>query len=220
MLFSTAQWQYLRAGSDSAKRLAKALPTLLANYVLLAGPNVHLVHVGPERYPLASVLEERYHWVAPLPEEQYNILVASVDLLVTANVAATTIARAMVAEVPVVVLENSMRGETLEEVEGATKRPLAEVVRTWLAGVLPLFPFSMWPVGYRQFLAPLLEANSYCHAIERVELLDVDRVVSAIQGLTDERGTERSDHLHRQAAFLAAVRALPSPAETIHGLLD
>jgi hypothetical protein len=217
-LFCTAEWQHAQYESDAANRIIRSLPALMADYLSRLGDDVHLVHVGPQAYDLKEHLDGRYHWMASLPPAKFDPLLAAMDLLLSANISATTIAKAMVYEVPVLVLQNSVSAASREEAEAALPEPASETMRQWLDKVVPLFPFALWPLGYHRFLAPLLRDNPYVAALQMVELLHEREVEAALSALLFDPGA-RENQAHRQAAYLAQVRSLPSGAQLIKASL-
>jgi hypothetical protein len=231
VLFCTAEWQHpglhpvgIRTGSEqekqwaNGKRIADLVPLLLADYLSRLGEDVHLVHVGPHAYDLEESLGPRYHWMTALPPAQFDSLLASMDLLLSANISATTITKAMVYAVPVLVLQNSVSAANREQAEALLPQPPSEKMRRWLDKVVPLFPFALWPLGYHRFLAPLLRDNPYVAALQMVELLRECEVEAALASLLFDP-VAREDQAHRQALYLARVRSLPSGAQLIKNSL-
>ena len=96
----------------------------------------------------------------------------------------------------------------------ALPEPPSEALGQWLEKVVPLFPFALWPLGYHRFLAPLLANNPYVGALEMVELLREREVEAALSALLFDSGA-RAEQAHRQAAYLAQVRSLPTGAQLI-----
>jgi Family of unknown function (DUF6365) len=236
VMFCSAQWQhpgpapkrvrknttprhreYVRQWGMS-RRLSANLPKLLAEYVARLGQQVHLVHVGPRAFAVQEILQGRYHWRPALPPQEFDQLLSEVDLLVTANISATTISKAMVNQVPVMVLQNRVLAFTREEAEAQMKEPASSALGAWLERSVPLFPFALWPLGYHRFVAPLLEDNPYMKAVEVVEMLDERRVEGILHGLLFDR-TARAEQAHRQAAYLSHVRSLPSGAQLVNAHL-
>ncbi len=215
VLFCTAEWQHSYYESEAGRRLASSLPLLVADYLSNLGDDVHLVHLGPRSYDLKTRLNGRYHWLPPLAPEQFNTLVASMDLLLSANISASTIAKAMICEVPTLVLQNSIAAGNREEAIAAMPAPPSARLTAWLDEATPVFPFALWPLGYHRFVAPLLRDNPYVDAVEVAEILDEQRVENAFSSLLF--GPEaRQEQLHRQAQYLAEVRSLPTGAQIIH----
>jgi hypothetical protein len=219
VLFCSAGWQHAHFESEAGRRLRGALPLLVADLVSRIGKNVHLVHVGPSEYDLNGKMNGRYHFMSPCSPRAFDELLASMDLLLSANISATTIAKAMLCEVPTLVLQNSFLVRTKEEAEAAMSVPPSAWFRQWLAESVPIYPFALWPLGYHRFLEPLLRENSYVDALEVVELLDEERIHSSMSALLFDE-TERQERLHKQTAYMSDVRCLPTGAEIIWSGLD
>ena len=212
IFFCTAEWQHAHYESEAANRLAVSLPALVANYISRLGKEVHFIHVGPKKFDLGQAMDGHYHWSPPLAPHNFNNLVSSVDLVLSANISATTIARAMAHAIPVMVLRNSISARTREQVEAAMPQAPSSQLRDWLDASLPLFPFALWPLGYYRFLAPLLSNNPYLNALKFLNEQQVEAGLSAL--LFDNAA--REEHAHFQAAYLSQVRSLPSGAELIN----
>jgi hypothetical protein len=213
VLFCTSQWQHAPYESETATRLATSLPALVADYLSDLGRSVHLLHIGPQAYDLPLPLQDRYHWLCPVSPERFDDLLAGADLLLSANISATTIAKAMVRGVPVLVLQNS-RSINNPELQATKAQPYSARLQRWLQKAAPVFPFALWPVGYYQFLRPLLQGNPYMTALDVVELLDEQQVQSSLAGLLFDK-TTRAEQTHRQAAYVGQVRSLPTGAQMI-----
>jgi hypothetical protein len=219
VLFCSSEWQQLRGDHESGRRIVRLLSRLMGAYLDRLGPTVHLIHVGPQSYSLQSVLGQRYHWQLPLGRAEFEELVASSDLLLTANVSATTIAWAIQMGVPVVVLENSRMLRSMDEVESVVDGQLSEAARVLLREALPVYPFRLWPLGYYAFLQPLLADNAYCQAFEMVEVVNERGVVSICEALLFD-AEAREALARRQCRYIEQVETLPSAAEVISGFFE
>ncbi|MCY1014427.1 DUF6365 family protein [Pyxidicoccus sp. MSG2] len=218
VLLCTATWQHMRYRSRHGNRMAAALPLLLAEYVSRLGPSVHLVHVGPAAFPLQERLGERYHWLPPLQSLHFEELLGSSDLLVSANISAGTNLKAIASGVPTVVVHNSHEVEELFELESRLPQPPSDALRRWLVDTLPLYRFRLWPLGWFDFLAPVLKDNPFMRAVETVELTDERAFVETCQQLLHD-DTSRRSMLERQAAYVAGVRRLPRASEVVRQYL-
>jgi Family of unknown function (DUF6365) len=199
---------------SGAKRLASSLPGLLADYLSRLGKSVHLLHIGPRPFEIREQLQGRYHWLSSLSHDKFEALLARADLLLSANITGTTIAKAMALRVPVVVMHNSISAASVEEAESGMGKPLSPALQTWLKNTVPLSPFSLWPLGYWHFLEPILQNNPYTAALQRVEILDQERVESTLESLLFNV-CAREDQIHRQACYANQVCSLPSGVELI-----
>jgi hypothetical protein len=216
VLFCTAAWQHLPYASAAGRRMSSSMPRLVAQYIQRAGSDVHLVHLGPEAFDLEACLGSRYHWVPPMPAAAFDTLLASADVMLSANVAASTVAAAMLLDVPALVLRNAVSARTVDDVEAAIGGPVSSDLRRWLSESLPLYPFALWPIGYYEFLSPVLRGNPYAEALTTVDMLHEDDVSSALTRLLRDPGP-RAAQIDRQTRYLNRIRSLPSVVELIVG---
>lgn len=210
VLFFSASWQEARHHGPATQRVAAAVIELVARCIERLCDDVHLVHVGPSPFEAWARLDARYHAVRPLPDDQLGPLLAAADLTISANIAALTVTRAIAAGIPTVVIESSFH---LDE-DGSGKVEVPGFLREYL----PLYPFSLWPLKYRDYLAPVLDQNDYCRAFERVELIEEDRLADTCRALLFDPAT-RGQHLERQASYLARLGELPTASQVMKGYL-
>ncbi|MDP9266864.1 MAG: DUF6365 family protein [Acidobacteriota bacterium] len=211
ILFCTASWQQTTYDDQHGDRLAEAVPNLLMQYVSQLGSQVHLIHVGPRPVAVDRKMEARYHWLGHLPAAQFDPLLGSVDLLLSANVSGTTVIKAIVSGLPVVVVENSFTaGSQLSTFPFA----LSENTETWLRDAQPLYPFRLWPLGFYKFLAPILDGNPFQTTVNTVELLDEVGFGSACRELLFDRGARERTTM-AQEKYIAEVSGLPTPLQVL-----
>jgi hypothetical protein len=219
ILFCTAAWQHIKYDNVDGERLAAQLPLLVANYLALLGDSVHLVHIGPGRYPLDDILQGRYHWMPPQSPQILSATMAASDLLLSANPSATTVAKAVVSGMPVVVLQNSIRAASRDAALAQLESPVMPVVESWLDATLPLYPFALWPLGYYHYLQSVFGANPYLQAVATVELCEGAIVLETLQTLLFK--AESRDQLHHaQMGYLNLVRRLPEPLVMMEELMS
>lgn len=213
VLFLTAPWQHHPPHPDG-RATAALLPALLARYVRSQPANVRLVHIGPEPYGLSSVLGNRYLWMRSLSAAALDAWLHQSDLLVSANLSASTIGRALVAGVPVLAIENRRSAACYAGLPAEVRKGLSAPAARLVAGHMPIYPFRVWPLGYHRFLSPIVEAGPFARAITRVELLDEVGVTAAIRRMVFDSGP-RAAVLARQASYVSTIRRLPSAASAI-----
>jgi len=217
VLFCTADWQH-QVQNARGRRLQHAVPEILWRYLRQIDEQIRLLHVGPAPLSL-SVTDDRYLWRPSLPPETFTDVLGTVDFVLSANISATTNARAVAAGVPVIVVQNSYSGDTLEEIEATAPAPISPAVRELIAGALPWYSFSLWPLGYRQYLAPLLRDNPYCSVVEVVEILDEPRFVSTGRQLIFDTSA-RDGAKDRMSKYVARVGELPTAGQLINQYLN
>lgn len=163
--------------------MIRTVPPLLLDAVRRAGPEVELLHVGPEPFPKAGA---RYTWRPPAPPGEFRRILAGSDLLLTANLPSTVVGEAVAAGLPVLAV--SSRG-----------RP---------------YPWTVWPLGLSRFTAPLWKDNPLLAAVERVDLLDDERLVERMRSLLYDP-LKRRRLRARQKNYARLLRRLPSPGAAL-----
>lgn len=213
VFWPTARWQSPAYQLTPAGRaLATSVPELLASYVAALGPDVHVIHVGPERMRAAAGIDARYHWIPQVPAARFHALLAASDVMLGANLAATTLPSAIAYDVPAVVVINSHRtGVAISTATGAR-------ARAYLEGSPQLFPFRVCPAGLHAALEPVIAQNPFADALEIVELLDEERVVATLRSLLFDPAAAGSARARRHA-YRAQVEKLPSGAERFEAVL-
>ena len=219
VLFSTAVWQHANFENHgpAERLLARALPELIGSYIAGLNREIHLIHVGPEPYDLSSHLGDLYHWLPQRSLAGFDDVLAGCDLYLSANISATSVARSMVLSVPVLALKNSLTLAELGDV-GLADFPISSEVLEWLRRVFPLRKFHMWPLGYYDFLDPLLKGNPYTSAVATAELLDM-KTVTQVLSLLLFNSEARWEQKQRQASYIAQIQSLPRASQLIAAIL-
>src|SRR5262245_21469338 len=212
VLLLSAKWQTPEAQLwKNHGRLARLFPPLVLEAMAGLGPQVRVVHVGPERFEGGEVLAGRYDWRPHVEPRIFRALVGASDLLLSFNVSAPAMSSAIAMGVPVALLVNSHAGRTVDEVlSGLPGAP--ENVRRWLPRVVPLHRFRVWPIGLHDLLTPVLAGNPLLTAVETIEALEWDTLLEGCRVLLFDRAA-RERLRERQAAYCATVRSLPSGAD-------
>lgn len=213
VLFCSADWQLARHHVPATRRVIDAVHGVVVRCLERLGPRVHLLHVGPAPVEAWTALGRRYRHSPRLSDPEFDALLDAVDLMLSANVAATTVTRALVAGIPTVVLHNS------HALHVDAPPPERGGPPAWMRELLPLQPFSLWPLKYRAYLEPVLAGNSYGEAIERMELVEEERLEAVCRALLSD-STARAAHRQRQEDYLAQVGRLPTAARVIEGYLS
>jgi hypothetical protein len=213
ILVCTARWQVEKDTTDAA------VPALVSAYLTELGDEVHVVHVGPASSALGRFLGNRYHWQPPLTPARFDLLISSVDLLLSLNVSATAIAKAVALRLPIVVLQNAVEAATRDEAAAAVGSAQSGPVSQWIHEAAPIPRFRVWPLGFFDYLAPVVDDNPYQLAFVTCELFDPHQVIGACHRLLFDAGT-RDALRQRQDAYLRRLESLPTPGEAIAAFVD
>lgn len=203
VLLTVAPWQHLpedRYLSSIGTQALRGVPRLLAHYLRQLPETTHFLLVGEAPPELAALPAGRVHALPPCSPARFTTLLGASDLVLSLNIGATTLGRAVLSDLPAVVLTNRFAVPDAPAIEAAAAAlgGLTGTVRGWLADMLPLHQMRMWPLGFHAFLEPILTGNPYTAAFTDLELLDEPAVVQGIeQALYDAATRDR----------LAAARA-------------
>jgi hypothetical protein len=206
VLLTVAPWQQMpedRYLSSIGTHVLRGVPQLLAHYLRQLPETTHFLLIGQAPPELAALPAERTHALPSCSPARFTTMLGASDLVLSLNVGATTLARAVTSDIPAIALTNSFAVPDAEAAEKAEARlgGLTSTVRDWLAGMLPLHKIRMWPLGFYDFLEPLLTANPYAGTFTNLELLDEVAVVEGIEralydsGTRDRLAAARADYL-------------------------
>jgi hypothetical protein len=213
VLLATAAWQLGKGGIRHRQQVIPvrdAMPRILAHYLQQLPPQTHFLLAGEAPEVLAELPGDRIHRLPPCLPERFGNLLGAADAILSMNIAATTVTRAVMAGVPAMVLGNRFSIADEEDAEKAEAEVggFSPVVREQLPGAMPLYPFRLWPLSYYTFLTPLLTDNPFSGAVSPAEILDEQAVTGGLTRLLYDQQT-RSQALARQSAYADRVRALP-----------
>ncbi|HNN93399.1 MAG TPA: DUF6365 family protein [Pseudomonadota bacterium] len=210
VLFATSTWQDpdLFPPAPGTRAIAFGLRSRVAAW-LKAWPNVVLLHAAPAPWgDLAASLGPRYRFVGQLPPARMQRLLAIADVLLSANAASTLLADALVQRLPVLLLQSTAAGCSIEQVAASVSWPLVPQMRDWIATVLPLRPFCVWPVGLSAFLRGVVHGNPLYRGLATVELTDDERVRDTLAELLFGNRL-RAQLTQSMAELESRYRALP-----------
>jgi hypothetical protein len=198
-------------------RIARRVPLLLAHYLRSLPATTHFLLVGNALETLRGLPADRTVVLPSCSPKRFGVLVGAADLVISLNAASTSVAEAVMADVPAMVLSNRFaiaEADMLEEVAGGFESGQAsEFVRSWLGGTGPIYPFRIWPLGYHRFLEPLLAGNPYADALATAELLDEHGAVTVLEAALYDQAT-RDSYARARADYHRTVAALPDTCET------
>jgi hypothetical protein len=216
IIFPTASWQRDHPAQRAHSiRSARYLPVLIAAYLARAGKHVRLLHVGPAEQPsLSRVLGDRYLFAGQLEPQELERRMRAADLMLSFNLAATTIGTAIALQLPVLVGINSLRADREKRAVARLSRPPSNVLSRWIEKAVPIERFSVWPVGFHRLMERALRDNPLAAAVRTAEVLDEHGFVEQIRLFASDREVRREIR-EAQASYATLVTALPSAADIL-----
>ena len=186
VLLTIAPWQHMAEDkylSSIGTHVLRGVPRLLAHYLAQLPDTTHFLIIGSVPPELAALPAGRVHALPPCSPARFTTMLGASDLVLSLNIGATTLGRAVLSDIPAVVLTNGFAvpdAVAIGEVE-AKLGGLTPAVRSWLGDMLPLHQMRMWPLGFWEFLEPILAGNPYTGAFTDLELLDEPAVVQGLE---------------------------------------
>lgn len=186
VLLTIAPWQHMAEDkylSSIGTHVLRGVPRLLAHYLAQLPDTTHFLIIGEVPPELAALPGSRVHALPPCSPARFTTMLGASDLVLSLNIGATTLGRAVLSDIPAVVLTNGFAvpdAVAIGEVE-AKLGGLTSGVRSWLGDMLPLHQMRMWPLGFWEFLEPILAGNPYTGAFTDLELLDEPAVVQGLE---------------------------------------
>jgi hypothetical protein len=226
LLITTAPWQHRMMSLPWAQGPLDSLMLALQAFA----KHIMILHVGPT--PINhQVLGSRvkYKWIPPSEPEQFDVLLAACDLYLSMNAIASSLAKAIVYNVPSLLLVNSLAVEQLttsskDVRENISQHELvtddATRVHKCSTGVSRQSGrFMIWPLGWFEFLSNVFRDNPYSRTFETAEVYDRGHLLSSLErNLFDskrEKGTG-----DRRYAYLNEVRKLPDPETVLKAMSE
>ena len=186
VLLTIAPWQHMAEDkylSSIGTHVLRGVPRLLAHYLAQLPDTTHFLIIGEVPPELAALPGSRVHALPPCSPARFTTMLGASDLVLSLNIGATTLGRAVLSDIPAVVLTNGFAvpdAAAIGSVE-AKLGGLTSGVRSWLGDMLPLHQMRMWPLGFWEFLEPILAGNPYTGAFTDLELLDEPAVVQGLE---------------------------------------
>jgi hypothetical protein len=207
---------------ELARVLRLPYPHLLARLLLryLSGTPqpVHLVFVGSELEPAhESHGSSSVRMLAGLPFRELRDLLAAADLVLGDNASSATLGRAVMGGVAAGAFAGSVevrrRGARIDLVAPFPQSPFVADLLGTLERERPgsVFPFAVYPLGWRREMESLFSGNLYATALVWMELFDEEATTRRLMELLFDPGARRS-LAERQATYRQRVRALPGAA--------
>jgi hypothetical protein len=201
-----SRWEYRNpARSLPVAQLTDALPRLIHSHLAALGCPLRVEHVGPRkwRFPVADHIGYRHF--SRLPYSLFHERLISASLFLTTNVLSVTLAGAVLAGVPALVLHNSVKLSP-HDIPG------------WVAADAPLlhaaYPFRVAPLGWHDLVGPLLAGNPYADCFATADIFNRTSVLAALADLLTD-GPARARLRLRQHEYHHSLAGLPPVSEAL-----
>ncbi|HZR48581.1 MAG TPA: DUF6365 family protein [Streptosporangiaceae bacterium] len=210
VMLAMSPWQLPDTGAPGRRRAASRVPELLAHYLRQLPADVRFLLAGAAPEWSRLLPAERTLPLPPCSPSRFGAMLRAADLMLSLNLSAFTMVRAVLSGTPVMLITNQFSvtepgqaGDIADQLGG-----MSDFTRRWLARSVPLHPFRIWPMGFHGFLDSLLAGNPYLSAFSVAELLDEPGVLGGLRGLLFDC-EERDRSRRRRADYLKEIETVP-----------
>lgn len=200
IVMTGAVWQSSFKPYDEVKEMVSAVDDVIIQMVQRLPQNYRVFWVGPRHREFPRELTQVRH-IKSLQPPQFQMLVDSADVFVSSNYISTSMVRAALRGVPVVLLGNSFLKRQGECRSLAFQRKPDRV-----ENMNVIYPFRMFPVGWYSFLEPAVRGNSFYELTKCVEVFDDSEVLEVIKSTASQSWQKSIDGLN---AFKKKWMGLP-----------
>lgn len=214
---------------DLARHVRLPYPDLLARMLLRcfarAAGRVRILLVGKGLQPSKETRGPVTLELVPgLSFDDLRDLLASADLVLGDNATSATLGRAVMRGAPTAILVSSLTvrrngdGLLLDAPFVVSDFARELIVATERSAPGSVFPFAVYPLGWRDEMRPLFDGNPYSDAVEWLELFDENGSSERLSNLLFD-GTTRERIFERQRTYRHLVERLPGAVEMVSGVL-
>jgi len=209
VMLAMSAWQLPDTGGADRRQAASRVPELLAHYLRQLPDNVRFLLAGAAPEWSRLLPAGRTLPLPPCSPSRFGALLRAADLMLSLNLSAFTMVRAVLSGTPVMLITNQFSVTEPGQAAAIADRlgGMSDFARRWLAESVPLHPFRVWPMGFHGFLDSLLAGNSYLSAFTAAELLDEAAVLGGLRGLLYDPAEHARSRL-RRADYLAEIAAV------------
>jgi len=210
VMLAMSPWQLPDVGAAGRRRAASRVPELLAHYLRQLPDDVRFLLAGAAPEWSRLLPAERTLPLPPCSPSRFGAMLRAADLMLSLNLSAFTMVRAVLSGTPVMLITNQFSvtepghaGDIADQLGG-----MSGFARRWLADSVPLHRFRIWPMGFHGFLDSLVAGNPYLSAFSVAELLDEPAVMGGLRGLLFD-SAERDRARIRRADYLEEIEKVP-----------
>lgn len=214
---ATAPWQSPKARTCPRWPFVDSVPMLIQEHLDKTGLPLHWIRVGEtETHAVTSHNRITIHDYPALPPAQFDDLLHSSDLLITLNIAATTLVKRISRGGAALLFWNSVNAEKAEDFGNYPHVKIDDVMLESLGDLYPIRPFRMFPLGWFDFLSHVLKDNLYLNTFYQTEILDLQATSKLLECILFTPGLEPDESREN---YLESLSDLPTAAECLSRFL-
>lgn len=190
VVMTGAVWQSSFKPYEQVKEIVSKVDEEIIQMIQQLPQNYKIYWIGYRHKEFPEELTQIKH-VTCLPPTQFELLVDSADIFVSTNYISTSMIRAALRGIPVVLMGNSFLKRPGEFRSLMHHRELEK-----LKDMNILYPFRMFPVGWYSFLEPAVRGNSFYKLTRCVEVFDDTQVLEVVMNVASQSIEQSLENLH------------------------
>ena len=218
VFFTTSFWEVEGAYSFACQnQLSKWIGPIVYHYLSDLKEKIVLFHVGKENWKIDSNLYVQYIHVDSMRTKEFEKVLQASDLFITYNIVSITLSKAVMFNVPSLVLNNRKIIDFEKLKSTVLKRP--EWYREMAYEVKKVYPFSASLFGWENFLKPCLQNNSYVDTFKRADVFNYNMTLTLLRDmLYDDHCREQL--IKKGTEFKIEYERIPSSEAVLETILE
>ena len=175
ILMTGAVWQSSFRPYAKVKQIVETVDNAVLKLIEGLPKTYKIYWIGPRCSPFSNK-DNRIKQIDSLPAEQFEMLADAADVFLSMNYISTSMVRAALHGIPVVLLGNSFvkRDGKQWSLENRKNNSI-------VAGMEEVYPFRMFPVGWYSFLKPTVQKNSFYQLTKCTEIFETTNVIETVK---------------------------------------
>lgn len=208
ILISNAKWQEEYVKNAKIDKFIEASNRLFDELVLKLSQKFLIISIGEKRNSLSSC--SNITMVDSVPARVFDDYITMSDLYIGKNITSTSMIKMALSGMACVNIINSY---------SSWNEDFPSIVKKECSDINGMYKFMMYPVGWYDFLYPVLENNLYKDIIQFCELFEFDKTIKMIEKMLfiPELQTERN---YKLIALKKKLSQLNSPKQIIESIAD
>ena len=207
ILVSNAKWQENYVQNENIDKFVELTNLIFSRFLLQLAETEIVISIGEKKENAPD--HPNYIRLDSMPSEEFERYVNMADLYIGRNITSTSMIRIALSGIPCVNIENSRHSLSEADME-----KLSAFSGTKLTSADKIYKFMMFPVGWYEFLKPLMNGNPYSEIVHRCELFDVEATFDTIRNLLYDEQT-KTDLFQKVQELNTLLEQLKSPSDII-----
>lgn len=209
IFFASSSWENINFNkSPYLGKFIKYLPKIIQNYINDLNRQLTVIHVGPGPWEISKDSNINYINYTYCKPEDFDMYLFASDLFITTNVVSVTLSKAIMGNIPSIVLQNYKIINFDKLQDTLCKRPI------WYQEIASeigcVYPFRAGFFGWYHLLEKVLEDNDYTSTYEVAQLFNYKDVIDKLTSyLFDEK--KISQLIEKQNRYVSKLTELKSP---------